>query len=45
LIVITPPHHSTASRTDRPSPSVIARSACLAPPLDVPDRRVKFCHR
>jgi hypothetical protein len=30
LTVIAPPHHSPTSRSDRPSPSVIARSACSA---------------
>jgi hypothetical protein len=39
------PHHSTASRTDIPSPSVIVRSASPSAPFRVTDRPVTFTER
>jgi hypothetical protein len=35
------PHHSTASRTDKPSSPVIVRSACPAP-LSIPEQSIAF---
>jgi hypothetical protein len=40
---VTPlPHQLTASRADKPSFSVIVRSACPAPQLSIPDQSIAF---